>query len=839
MKRFTIEDQVKLEQEWKHYAENRLRKIINDAKLDGNASTTKIGRTVLDSLTSELYGAMESFIKEETRKKKGVQPLYKPLLLACQGVYESESEQVSADLVMVMLTTTILNVLDRSLKGDSYSSTAYSIGREILSEVNLQKYIKEHSSEVARTQLARMDKRNHLHYRAYYLQNLYKDEKWQYLDFSKKEIIALGAQLIEMTCATTGLFEVEGFKDFTKIKPTEAFLKAWKASEDDMLRRVTRYIPTIVPPKDWTSTHSGGYYSGSMRALFMRLFQNRVTKQYNKRLNEVDISPIYDAVNLIQKTPYHINTKVLEVIQTLAERGISFGDFPSTEPLPEVPNTLTPESTEDEINTYKAKVIERIYAESRRQSKALRLLMIVGMAKDFSKYPRIYIPHNIDFRGRIYPLPMLNPQGDDMTKALLAYTDPVPCESEDDLQILKSIGANFFGEDKISFDSQQAFINDMEDEIIRIATDPLATLSEWAKADEPFQYLGWCIEYKRALEYMHSNGGSIVGFRCEVVIAFDGTCSGIQHYSAMLRDEDGGRAVNLIDADVPQDIYGIVANEVRLNIEKDAKNGTLDEEGTAGGDSRKTLKLGTKSLAQMWLAHGIDRKVTKRNVMTLSYGSGQYGFSEQLYEDIVKDSPCFGAYKKQAANYMAKHVWEAVNKTLRAAPEAMKWLKKVASAYVKAGQPVQWTTPLGLPVVQLYLDFKVERFVLRVRGTNVRRNCFYSNEDETAFADRQQLQGIAPNFIHSLDATHLVMTINAAKLKHATTVHDSFGTSLGEARKLWKELRVQFHKLYSENDPLAALKDEVEFKTAQTLENAPKKGSLNLDEVLTSKYLFH
>lgn len=58
--------------------------------------------------------------------------------------------------------------------------------------------------------------------------------------------------------------------------------------------------------------------------------------------------------------------------------------------------------------------------------------------------------------------------------------------------------------------------------------------------------LAWSMEYKRALQYQEEYG-SLEGFACRCTIAYDGTCSGLQHYSCLLRDPIGGSAVNLID----------------------------------------------------------------------------------------------------------------------------------------------------------------------------------------------------------------------------------------------------------------------------------------------------
>ena len=42
----------------------------------------------------------------------------------------------------------------------------------------------------------------------------------------------------------------------------------------------------------------------------------------------------------------------------------------------------------------------------------------------------------------------------------------------------------------------------------------------------------------------------------------DGTCNGLQHYAAMGRDYEGGGQVNLLNREVPADIYTHVANLV-------------------------------------------------------------------------------------------------------------------------------------------------------------------------------------------------------------------------------------------------------------------------------------
>ncbi|UZT50224.1 DNA-directed RNA polymerase [Enterobacter phage 02_vB_Eclo_IJM] len=43
------------------------------------------------------------------------------------------------------------------------------------------------------------------------------------------------------------------------------------------------------------------------------------------------------------------------------------------------------------------------------------------------------------------------------------------------------------------------------------------------------------------------------------------------------------------------------------------------------GEITERLVLGTRELARQWLTYGMSRSVTKRSVMTLAYGSKEYG----------------------------------------------------------------------------------------------------------------------------------------------------------------------------------------------------------------------
>lgn len=84
-----------------------------------------------------------------------------------------------------------------------------------------------------------------------------------------------------------------------------------------------------------------------------------------------------------------------------------------------------------------------------------------------------YLPHNIDFRGRAYPIPpLLNHIGDDLSRGLLMFAEAKPL-GERGLQWLKIHLANLYGFDKGSFDERAEFVTKHLSDIYDSAERPL------------------------------------------------------------------------------------------------------------------------------------------------------------------------------------------------------------------------------------------------------------------------------------------------------------------------------------------------------------------------------
>lgn len=851
----TLEQQLELEKMYKGLAENRALQVLNKAKADGAYERTKVGQGVMNHLAETYTKNVEAFVTDCLQPKRGVQPAYAKIVKDYVLALGGDTQKFSRLCATLSLKMALSAMMRRSHVANNIGG---AIGLELEPEVEAMAFFAD-KNNVKRFNKA-ISSRVGFSYRRIFMEHVYEGVGFTFVKHTAKERTSLGMQLLAVLVETTDFFVFQEVSEDGKTQPlqllpTDIFLKAIANAEDKSISLAITYVPTIIPPKPWTSMWDGGYYGAlSQNKTLMRYIpyarSSQTRKLYTSRLNELDLSSVYSAVNAIQATAYRINKPVLDILKYYLSIGGGIAGLAETKPLeqlPRFPHTYEDIKEDEELlkafKAHKKKMVEVVHKENQRKGKALRAVMILKTAEDFAKYESIWFPMNIDFRGRVYPIPTgLNPQGDDMTKSLLQYANPIPVSTEDAPDALKWLaihGAGLAGHDKIPLEDRVAWVEENKQNILSSAENPL-DFPWWQEQDKPWQFLAWAMEYKRALEYLDSHG-TLAGFDCRCTIAYDGTCSGLQHYSCLLRDPVGGSAVNLIDHDKPSDIYREVSDKVLTMVKKDVM------EGTTKGKERKdgTFGPGTKQMAEAWLAHDINRKVCKRPVMTLAYGSGQYGFADQIYEDTTRDNPHFaGVGDRQAAQYLAKLTWKAVQTTVVAAIEGMECLKKIATALAKADMPVEWVTPMGLPIQQMYLARKTESFQLRLGNASTRYRIYVTTVSENEDVDRhKQATGVAPNSIHSLDATHLMMSINEASKEgcvNFSTVHDSFGTSLGEAARLRRIIRQQMVKLYTEHDPLADFLRHAEELLGEPLDiELPKKGSLDINCILDSKFVFH
>jgi DNA-directed RNA polymerase len=376
----------------------------------------------------------------------------------------------------------------------------------------------------------------------------------------------------------------------------------------------------------------------------------------------------------------------------------------------------------------------------------------------------------MDFRGRVYALPRFSFARGDHVRALFLFKNGAPITEKGTYWLQVHVancwaqkGPDGIGLDKKPLDERVQWVQENLNLITAHVADPLGTSAtsavSFVKADSPFLFLAGCRELVAAL----SIGPAYV---CHLPVSFDGSCSGLQHLSAAMRASEGA-LVNLTDTEEANDIYSIVAEEARRIIEADAQ----------GQDEKK------RNYAQLFLSYkggnGIDRKLLKRNCMTFCYSSEAPGMGDQQYEDLMtplqteavrnKTPHHFGTRKEQAAaaRYMGRVAYAAITTVVKKPAEAMDYLKDLAGALAHEGKAVRWVTPAGLPCINRYHEVTTKTLQLWLHNERISVNV--ANGHGPALLKKKCQQAIAPNFVHSMDAAHLLLTVGAAADEGITT----------------------------------------------------------------------
>lgn len=598
------------------------------------------------------------------------------------------------------------------------------------------------------------------------------------------------------------------------------------------------FAPTVVPPNPWSAEDRGGY---------------RILRQYTPFIIPpsmagapvtVDHSEaVYAAVNIVQATPWRINTDVMRVMKQVWKAGGGIAKLPPASDIVN-PAPYPLYGTEDQQVEWKKDAAGIHQRNARAVGKRLMFLQTIGIAEQF-KDETFYFPHRCDFRGRIYPIPQfLQPQGNDVARGLLTFAEKKPL-GERGLYWLRVQYANCWGIDKVSFGSRVTWANEKLDEFCAFhwRAQKLEDLWEWKhlwlEADKPWQALATLLEIGQAC--MLDNPAE---YQSSLPVSMDGSNSGLQHLSAMLLDEEGGKLVNLTPAEQPSDIYTDVADWVRDAVYEDSRS-VLVTEADAGALRiagpkavekmlEKDGKIDTTilTLPHDWLKAGIDRGLCKRPTMTYCYGVTQQGLKDALISDGYLD---WADNQYAACQYIGKKIWGGIQANITGASRAMDWLREVAGVANKAGQLIEWHTPVGFHVNTPYIDARTTRIsCLSAELT------FRVYDSEAGPRPYKQRNSLPPNFVHSMDAAHLMMTVLAGSANGINSwmmIHDSFGTHACDVDNLNQTLREEFVKLYS-IDVFARLKSQVEHQTGLPVPAPPEKGQLRLEEVHDSPYFF-
>jgi DNA-directed RNA polymerase len=568
---------------------------------------------------------------------------------------------------------------------------------------------------------------------------------------------------------------------------------------------LAKHLPMLVEPEPWTHFNKGGYISHPAKVMRIKLGDKDQRHYAEAAIGKGDMEQTFKGLDVLGKTSWRINQPVFDVMLEAWNSGEGIANIPPENPNLEIPSE--PEPSKDPLERRRwireVKLVENLRSgyHSQRCFQNFQLEIARALRNEV-----FYFPHNVDFRGRAYPVPpYLNHMGADHCRGLLTFGEGKELGATG-LRWLKIHLANVFGYDKASLTEREDFATTNISEILDSASKPLTGDRWWLKAEDPWQTLAACIELKKALECPDPTK-----FVSRLPVHQDGTCNGLQHYAALGGDAWGAKQVNLEPGDRPADVYSAVAEIVRESIAQDAEKGVTEARILNGRITRKTVK---------------------QTVMTNVYGVTYIGAKAQVRRQLVAaydDLPNEPTLNPGTlAAYIAKKIFLGLSSMFKGAHDIQYWLAECANRISNSISPEQmdrmeselpqgstknaapltvenseqfkssviWTNPLRMPVVQPYRVAKS-----KMVRTNMQNLHLSEPHRSDPVNKRKQLQGFPPNFIHSLDATHMILSAlqcNEMGLSFAA-VHDSFWTHASDIDAMNDVLRDAFVRIHSDD----------------------------------------
>lgn len=680
----------------------------------------------------------------------------------------------------------------------------------------------------------------------------------------RTERFHVGAKLVHLLITSTGLIDVvtvkttsgKGKQHTRKYLETSPETTEWLTKRADDLARhflQAQNLPMVMQPLEWGPGKGGGYRFALNKYPLVR----GVIPELRKELSNRDMPMVYSALNTLQNTRWKINRAVYDLVREIEHLGGGFAGIAHTEiqPLPPRPRDI--DTNEEARAKWRKAAGQAKDANHIRKMRGRELQRVLDSAAGVLDEPGIYFPYSLDFRGRVYPIAdYLHPQGHDLAKALLTFATGKPIE-EDGARWLAIHGANCLGEtpqgkvSKMTLDDRVQWVHQHTKQIMQAASDPFAN-KWWAEADDPLQFFAFCVEWTLLIE-ANARGAEYI---CSLPVAIDGSCNGLQHFSAMFRDEVGGAAVNVMPQETPQDIYERVAENV------------LDQLAEMSDDPLALKLLATKQTLGKSL---VNRKLTKRPTMTFGYGSKRYGFKMQLKDylrgldnwhevkALFTTQDATGKEKSQinaVCGLLAACIWNSLGSVVVKAAEGMKWMQEAARGIVKTSKAVEWIVPeTDFRVRQDYCQWKKRRIQTVLAGSTNRPVRKGGHKKAEAYikidlhepTDKidpiRQVNAVAPNIVHSLDAAALVLTVTQAfaeGVESFAMVHDSYGVLPGDCSVLARCCRQSFVRLYTTCDVVKSLHEQFSAQAGpeNTIPDPPAKGKLDVNAVLASDYFF-
>ena len=574
------------------------------------------------------------------------------------------------------------------------------------------------------------------------------------------------------------------------------------------------------------------------------------------------------AVNRLQSIGWRVNRRVLDALR--ANKDV----FTSSEPIPD--------------NDAK---------EMKRRSKSVEWAFIIAKAEKLENRDVFYQGVECDYRGRIYYAePFFNFQGSDLARGMLKFARAKPMTEDGLYWLAVHTAASYnrsYGIDEIPEWCEADYKSHLEAEglesisvdkftlndRVRWTNEHMETLIEagrvghiFADAEKPVSLLAACIEW---FDYSRADADGRVHMS-HLPIPVDGSNNGWQHLGAMSKDQRTGELVGLTRTTIQRDFYVQTAKELY---------------GLTDGELRELLD-------SMPMKH-IRKGISKRGSMTRAYSAGaskigenmwfdcktedfheKYGITETNCTNLAKllvkaiNTVCPGPldtmeYMQSLASYEIGKYEKFSPEGIPAGKEYQKLRKKQSELYTKEDKTdeeleelneltktlhsyesrlvygngrdrLTWTTPSGFPVEYTCFNTATRKCRGTISGYKTAsggaKTINHVARVPTKTPDvRGFMCGVSPNFVHSLDASHMALVIDDWHGEFGA-VHDSFSTHACDVEELLAKTKAHFMDIYDVDNFFDYIRSQLTNNTDDV--EQPALGTLDIEEVQDSDYFF-
>ena len=573
-------------------------------------------------------------------------------------------------------------------------------------------------------------------------------------------------------------------------------------------------------------------------------------KDRNSDREKIDTNtPFVRGINKLQQSGWRINERVFQALKRS-------NGFISDKKEKNAARRLKQQS----------KLIEWKFIEAKAE-------LILERQGDFYQYI------SADYRGRLYyNETFLNFQGSDSARGMLQFAEPKPMGEDDTYWLAVHTAASYnqsYGIDEIPTWVSQDYRSYLEDEGLESISVDKMTLDdrvEWTQqniqwilelgeaeqfamdAEKKVAFLAACIEW---YDYSTCEGEYL---SC-LPIPIDGSNNGWQHLGAISKDPKTGELVGLVPATIQKDFY--------VQTAKELINQTTDE---------KLMEI----LSAMPMKK-IRKGISKRGSMTRAYSAGASKIADNMYFDCrTEDYHEEYGIGQDDCNKFARILIQAINTVCPGPLSTMAYFQGLAAfeigktgvdpklvarrkelnrlsdptseeleelneisvqleeqgesiVYGNGQDNISWVTPSGFDVK--YTNWQFNNF--RCRGTiSGYRQVNHVVRVESNRPDvRGFMCGISPNFIHSMDASHMSLVIDEWNGTFGA-VHDSFSTHACDVDDLLALTKGKFIEMYDVDNFYDYIEDQLITNKTDLDVDQPDRGSLQIREIEDSDYFF-